>query len=87
MASAKIDFLWYKKKEEIKEEDSEFIEDWANKGFVDLEEKKEEKIEELDISELDKKSKERIQDFKEDLEDDGKRNYSNRKKKKSSKKK
>jgi len=36
----------------------------------------------VDVSDLDNKSKERVKDLKEDLEDDGKRNRSNKKSKK-----
>lgn len=40
MAKAKVEFLWYKKGEEIKEADKENIKAWAKDGLVE-EEKKE----------------------------------------------
>ena len=45
----------------------------------------EESKEVVDVSELDKKSQERVEDLKEDLKDDGKANQSHKKKKKSKK--
>ena len=36
----------------------------------------------IDVSNLDEKSKERVEEIVEDLKDDGKRNYSNKKKRK-----
>ena len=56
------------------------------KGKKDLETLEDEPVEEeekemVDVSDLDEKSKERVEDLKEDLKDDGKRNHSHKKKK------
>jgi len=85
MRIAKKNFLWYSKGQELNEEDSKHFDDWTKSGLIELEESIEvlDKSN-LDISKLNKASKERIEDIAEDLADDGKRNRSN---KKSSKKK
>jgi len=41
---AKINFLWYRKGDEIKEKDLKYIDDWVAKGFVEKEKKKEKPV-------------------------------------------
>lgn len=72
------DYLWWKEGQEIKEfpgVKQEDVEAWIKSGRI------------IDMSkpEPEEKSKteKRIEDFTADLKDDGKRNYSNRKKSKS----
>jgi hypothetical protein len=35
MMIAKVDFLWYKRKDVIKESDSQLIEDWKSNNFIE----------------------------------------------------
>lgn len=88
MAIANRVFLWYKRKDIIKEEDEQYIEAWSKLGYIQLESQDEIKE---DIIEIEKPNDpnlvEKIKDFAEDILDDGKRNYSNRKKKSSKNKK
>ena len=37
MAIAKQDFLWYKRKEEIKSIDEKHLQEWEKEGFIELE--------------------------------------------------
>lgn len=60
----------------------EIVEEEAAEEPVEEEaEVEEEKKEVVDVSDLDEKSKARVEDLKEDLKDDGKRNHSHKKKK------
>ena len=49
MAIAKTEFLWYKRKDIIKESDPVLLKDWASKGFISLDEQAE-KQPELDLN-------------------------------------
>lgn len=65
MVKAKVDFLWYKQGDEIKDSDKANIPTWKKEGLV-----------EGKSSAVDK-----IKDIVEDIADDGKLNNSNKKKK------
>ena len=91
MAIASKDFLWYKRKDLIQKVDEQHIEYWSKLGFIKLEPlESQEEIEEEVIGikkPKDPSLVEKIKDFAEDVLDDGKRNYSNRKNKSAKKKK
>lgn len=71
---AKIDFLWYKSGDDIREEDMVHVNEWSSQGFVDKEVSKDVIVEKEADSVADK-----VKDVVEDLLDDGKLNDSNKK--------
>lgn len=80
MAQASKDFLWYKRKDQIKEEDLKHVPKWEKEGFI-LSNSQESQDDIIEIEKPEDESLvERIKDFAEDILDDGKRNRSNKKK-------